>query len=27
VSITNRTNPFDEVEQFLGRTSFGGDRA
>jgi HSP20 family protein len=23
----NRTNPFDEIEQFLGRTSFGGDRA
>jgi len=23
----NRTNPFDEIEQFLGRASFGGDRA
>jgi len=23
----NRTNPFDEIEQFLGRTSFGGNRA
>ncbi|KDS90503.1 heat-shock protein Hsp20 [Halorubrum saccharovorum] len=23
----NRTNPFDEIEQFLGRTAFGGDRA
>ncbi|ELZ37776.1 heat shock protein Hsp20 [Halorubrum saccharovorum DSM 1137] len=23
----NGTNPFDEIEQFLGRTSFGGDRA
>jgi HSP20 family protein len=27
VIIMNRTNPFDEIEQFLGRTSFGGDRA
>ncbi len=23
----NRTNPFDEIEQFFGRTPFGGDRA
>ena len=23
----NRTNPFDEIEQFLGRAPFGGDRA
>ncbi|WP_050031912.1 Hsp20/alpha crystallin family protein [Halorubrum halophilum] len=23
----NRTNPFDEIEQFLGRASLGGDRA
>ncbi|PAU85221.1 heat-shock protein Hsp20 [Halorubrum salipaludis] len=22
----NRTNPFDEIEQFLGRTTLGGDR-
>ncbi|EMA62383.1 Hsp20/alpha crystallin family protein [Halorubrum kocurii] len=22
----NRTNPFDEIEQFFGRTPFGGDR-
>ncbi|WP_435095479.1 archaeal heat shock protein Hsp14 [Halorubrum sp. N11] len=23
----NRTNPFDEIEQFFGRGPFGGDRA
>lgn len=23
----NRTNPFDEIEQFLGRTPFAGERA
>jgi len=23
----NRTNPFDEIEQFFGRAPFGGDRA
>ncbi|WP_418284084.1 archaeal heat shock protein Hsp14 [Halorubrum sp. DTA46] len=23
----NRSNPFDEIEQFFGRTPFGGDRA